>query len=302
MIKKILLYIGLVIAVGLLVAGVIWTNYQASADKCRYVIVDIVNADSTAFVTEGGIINLLNKHDLNPEGKLLSSINADNIEHTLNQSEYLENVECIVKADNNILIKATQLVPVLRVFDGVDSYYLNKHGKRMNANGSYYADVPIVQGHFPNYERALDILPIAEYVEKDEALRDLVTMYTVRDSNNIFIVPCIYGHVVNFGDNTNIANKFAKLKKFYREVMPERGWLTYDTISLKWSYQIVANRRSKKKKAEIFYNPDEEEQAPSLESVTVPGLNDYKMEQKKPQTVDSVKKDTTKKEIKLNTI
>ncbi len=302
MIKKIFLYIGLILAIAALVIGFIWTNLQATADRCRYVIVDIENADSTSFVTQGGIINLLNKNKLNPEGKLLSSINTDKIEQILGQSEYLENIECVILANNNMLIRATQLVPVLRIFDGANSYYLNKHGKRMNANGSYHADVPIVQGHFPNHKSALSILPITKYVEKDEALRELVTMYSVKDSNNIFIVPCIYGHVINFGDNSNIANKFAKLKKFYREVMPEKGWLTYDTISLKWSHQIVANRRSKKKKHEILYNPEEEEQAPTIESVLVPGLNDNKIASSKKLAQPKEKSGSTKKETKLKTI
>lgn len=277
MLKKILIflkYIGLILAIGLIVVGVIWSNHQLSGDKCRYINIDIVNNENVSFVTEGHIINILNNAELNPEGKPITEINTSIIEKTLNQSEYIEKAECVMLSNNNIRIIVTQLIPVLRVFDGSESYYLNKNGKRMKANGRFHADVPIVSGKFNNHADALWVKPIAEFVNQDKDLQELVTMYSVRDSNNILIVPCIYGHVINFGDNSNIENKFAKLKKFYREVMPKKGWLTYDTITLKWSHQIVANRRSKKIKQKIIYNPEEEEVAPPVESIMIDGIND----------------------------
>lgn len=277
MLKKtliILKYIGLILTVGLLVVGIIWANRQISVVKCRNIVIDIVNTDSVSFVTEGNIINILNSSKLNPEGKPINNINTNLIENTLNKSEYIEKAECIMLPNNNMHIIVTQLIPVLRVFNGNESYYLNKNGKRMNASGRFHADVPIVTGEFNHHADALRVKPIAEFVQQDKHLQELITMYSVSDSNNIFIVPCIYGHVINFGDNSNIENKFAKLKKFYREVMPVKGWLTYDTITLKWNHQIVANRRTKKIKQKIIYNPEEEEIAPPIESIIIEGIND----------------------------
>ena len=303
MLKKILTilkYIGLILAIGLLVAGIIWANHQMKGNKCRNIIIDIVNTDSVSFVTKGNIINMINKSGTNPEGKFIPLINTDIIEDSLNKSEYIENVECVILPDDNMLISVTQLIPILRVFDGNESYYLNRKGKRMNAIGRFHAEVPIVSGRFNNHIDALMVLPIAEYVEQDPDLKELITMYSVRNAKNIYIIPCIYGHVINFGDNSNIKNKFDKLKKFYREVMPVKGWLTYDTISLKWDYQIVANRRTKKIKKEIIYNPEEEEVAPSVESIMIQGINDPATLNKDISAIATKKAiDTTSTETKI---
>lgn len=295
-ILKFLKYTGLVLAVGLFVTGIIWANHELTGNKCRNVTIDIVNTDSVAFVTKGNIINMLLTAGMFPEGKAISQINTDKMEDLLNQSEYIESAECVMMPNDNMHITVTQLIPILRVFNGEESYYLNKNGKRMNASSRFHADVPIVSGHFKRHDDALMVRPIADYVQHDKDLQELVTMYSVRDSNNIFIVPCIYGHVINFGDNSNIENKFAKLKKFYREVMPEKGWLTYDTISLKWTHQIVANRRTKKIKQQYIYNPEEEEQAPSIESIMIPGKNDPAtlMKEEKIEPAKTVKADTAK--------
>ena len=294
MLKKILVFLKytlLIIAIAALGVGIVWTNTQAASDKCRHMLIDIVNTDSVAFVTKASILNMINSLELNPEGKTFSQINTDKIEQALNSSEYIENSECVIQENNNIHITVTQLIPILRVFDGDESYYLNKEGKRMNASSRFHTEVPIVCGKFTNHADALIVQPIAEYVQKDKALKDLVTMYTVKDSNNIIVVPCIYGHVINFGNNKGIDNKFKKLKKFYQEVMPEKGWLTYDTITLKWKHQIVASRRSKKAKKVVLYNPEEEEVAPPIESIMITGLNDPATLEKR---ITSTHKDTTK--------
>ena len=294
MLKKILVFLKytlLIIAIAALGVGIVWTNTQAASDKCRHMLIDIVNTDSVAFVSKASILNMINSLELNPEGKTISQINTDKIEQALNSSEYIENSECVIQENNNIHITVTQLIPILRVFDGDESYYLNKEGKRMNASSRFHTELPIVCGKFTNHADALIVQPIAEYVQKDKALKDLVTMYTVKDSNNIIVVPCIYGHVINFGNNKGIDNKFKKLKKFYQEVMPEKGWLTYDTITLKWNHQIVASRRSKKAKKVVLYNPEEEEVAPPIESIMITGLNDPATLEKR---ITSTHKDTTK--------
>ena len=108
-----------------------------------------------------------------------------------------------------------------------------------------------------------------EYVEADSLLSSLVTMYTMRDSNNIFITPAIHGHVVNMGDCDNFEAKFRKLKLFYRKVMPAKGWENYDTISVKWNYQVVATRRQKAVKIEMTYDSAYDEPEPDLQTITV---------------------------------
>lgn len=254
----------------MLVAGILWARSRKADELCRRVKVEIVNSDSTQFVTEQGVMGELAQSGIKVVGKPMWQINAARIEEVLGKSEYLENVECVKARDGQLLIRASQLVPVMRVFDGDDvSYYVNAAGKRMNASAFYHSDVPVVQGHFTQRFPPTRLLPLVSYVEHDSLLRTLVTMYTVRDSNNVFLVPSIYGHVVNMGPVEDIENKFEKLKLFYREVMPAKGWETYDTISVKWSHQVVATRRKKAVKEVMTYDPEDDEVIPDLETMGV---------------------------------
>lgn len=268
--KRLIQNIILLVLASMLVAGILWARSRKADELCRRVKVEIVNSDSTQFVTEQGVMGELAQSGIKVVGKPMWQINAARIEEVLGKSEYLENVECVKARDGQLLIRASQLVPVMRVFDGDGvSYYVNAAGKRMNASAFYHSDVPVVQGHFTQHFPPTRLLPLVSYVEHDSLLRTLVTMYTVRDSNNVFLVPSIYGHVVNMGPVEDIENKFEKLKLFYREVMPAKGWETYDTISVKWSHQVVATRRKKAVKEVMTYDPEDDEVIPDLETMGV---------------------------------
>lgn len=265
--KKILQYVLVLSLVGLLSAAAVWADMQHGTHKCRGVRIEIVNEDSVAFVTRQGISRELNEVGLYPVGRRLSVIDTDSIERRLSESEFMEDVECFFDVDDVLVIRARQLVPVMRVFDGESSYYVNREGKRMSAQGRYHVDVPVVEGHFTDSFKPTALLPMIEYVDADEALSSLVTMYVVRDSCNICFVPSIVGHIVNMGDGTGFKSKFAKLMLFYKEVMPVKGWGTYSEISLKWDHQVVATLRGKDAAPEVEYDPEEDDQAPDVASI-----------------------------------
>ena len=285
-----------------LVTGILWAKDKSRGEKCTGIEVQVINADSTSFVTPQGVLNDLKGQGIKLVGKRMGDINASEIEEALRLSPYLENADIVKCQDGKVLIRVSQLVPVFRVFDGGSSYYVNRAGKHMSATNYYHSDVPVVQGHFTRKFPPTHLLPLIDYVENDSLLHSLVTMYIVRDTNNIILVPSISGHVVNIGNVSGLDNKFAKLKLFYREVMPQRGWNTFDTISVKWNHQVVATRRTKAVQQVIVDAPDDDEQAPDIQTMTVGTAADAKREQQeKAAKADAdVKKEDEKNQKKSN--
>ncbi len=266
--RRILSVLGLAASLAAIIIAGVWANSQADNAVCTKLEVNIINSDSSMFVTRQSILQELAKLHIDPVGERMSKINTKRIEQQLSQSEYLENVECVIVNNHTMLIQASQLVPVMRIFDGNRSYYVNSRGKRMSTTVRYHVDVPVVKGHFTDAFPPSRLLPLINYVENDETLNSLVTMYSMRDSNNIFIVPCITGHVVNIGAPTDLDNKFAKLREFYAKVMPLKGWNYYDTISVKFSHQVVATRRNKALAATFDWASINDEPDADIETMT----------------------------------
>jgi len=252
-----------------MIVGILWARDKSRDELCTEVAVEVINDDSTHFVTPMGVIEELERKHIIVKGKPVWQVNVEDIESKLSQSQYIESVECMFENGGRLKIKVAQIVPVMRVFDGDQSYYVNKDGKRMTAVSTFFADVPIVEGRFGKKYSPLRLLPMINYVEQDSMLRALVTMYCVRDTNNIYIVPSIHGHVVNVGNCDNYESKFQKLKLFYRKVMPVKGWMHYDTISVKWNHQVVATRRDKIVETVQEYNPEEDELADNPQTMRV---------------------------------
>ena len=292
----------LLVLAAALVTGILWAKDKSRGEKCTGIEVQVINADSTSFVTPQGVLNDLKGQGIKLVGKRMGDINASEIEEALRLSPYLENADIVKCQDGKVLIRVSQLVPVFRVFDGGSSYYVNRADKHMSATNYYHSDVPVVQGHFTRKFPPTHLLPLIDYVENDSLLHSLVTMYIVRDTNNIILVPSISGHVVNIGNVSGLDNKFAKLKLFYREVMPQRGWNTFDTISVKWNHQVVATRRTKAVQQVIVDAPDDDEQAPDIQTMTVGTAADVKREQQeKAAKADAdVKKEDEKNQKKSN--
>lgn len=266
MVRHLLQALILIALVAALAVAILWGRGKAAGERCIAVDVEIANADSSAFVTADGVRAQLKTIGIKTEGELMSDINTDRIEEALAASDYVEQAQCAKCPGGRLLVSATQIVPVMRVFDGDNSYYVNRAGKRVPATSSYHADVPVVEGHFDRRWQPTRLLPLIDAVEALDG--EFASMYVARDSNNVFVVPRIKGHVVNFGPVTDIDNKIAKLKLFYKEVMPQKGWMTYDTISLKWNHQVVATRRAKAQKATIDYSDDDDEPMADLQTMT----------------------------------
>ena len=297
--KQLIRYSILLVLAVALTTGILWARDKSKGELCTSIDVEVVNADSTSFVTPQGVLSDLKGQGIKLVGKHMGDIDASDIEEALKLSPYLENADIVKCQDGRLLIRVNQLVPVLRVFDGDNSYYVNRMGKRMEANRYYHCDVPVVQGHFTKRYPETRLLPLINYVENDSLLRSLVTMYCVRDTNNIIIVPQISGHVINIGDASGFENKFVKLKLFYNQVLPKKGWNTYDTISVKWNHQIVATRRVKAVELVFEYNPEDDEQAPDIQTMTVGSAAEAKRDEKQ-QANSSKPEDDKKKEQDKN--
>ena len=62
---------------------------------------------------------------------------------------------------------------------------------------------------------------------------------TLDKKGNIKMYTQVSKQVVEFGRPEEIEEKFKKLKIFYKEILPAKGWNSYDKVSVKFKDQIV---------------------------------------------------------------
>lgn len=235
----------------------VWAGQRDSKRRCSGVEVRIEQHSFMGdTMTQRGVITELAAYDKNLKGKLLTDIDTYAIERYLSRLSNFESVQCYVTTKGKLRISVIPVIPELRVFDGSDSYYVNKDGKRIAANARFFADMPVVSGHFTRGFPATAVLPVAQYIAADSLFKHLIMMIRADSPDDIILVPRIAGHVINIGDARDLPVKFRNIRLAYREIMPHQGWDKYDTISVKFAGRIIATRRNK---AEVSHVPKYEQ-------------------------------------------
>ena len=225
------------------------TRTAASEAPVAGTRISIIDSLDTKFVTEEDILAECGLDTMDLSHTSRGSLDIYRLEQRLRSSDKIQNVNVALLSSGVIDIRVKPMVPVARVFDNGQSYYINAEGKKISADLRYCIDVPVLTGSFDSIRPASRLLPMLDYIASDERLSSLVSTIVQEPDGNIIVVPVIVGHVVNFGDTADVADKFNRLRTFYRQVAPKMGWTTYDEISVKWRGQVVANRRTGKWKS-----------------------------------------------------
>lgn len=202
-------------------------------------------------------------------GEKIRDIDLQALEDYLSKFSNFEEVQCSFDPKSRLTISIMPIKPEVRVFEnGKGSFYVNRQGKRIQADAEFYVDVPVLLTSGKNTAHISEALPVIRFVSADEDLSALTAAFKIDGPKDILIIPRIQGHVVNFGDSTRLIEKKAALLTAYREILPVKGWNTYDTISVKFKDQIVASRRVKAIAQDALPDDDGED----LEEATLPDI------------------------------
>ncbi|MDE5720666.1 MAG: hypothetical protein K2I34_07915 [Paramuribaculum sp.] len=235
-----------IVLLAYLVTALCLSSEAESERRCTGLRIAVNDTTSMKFVTAGELARELGNIPSTAKGMRLLDIDTDSIERILSRIDKIESVQAVRLNDGYVLVTVDPMRPVARVFDGDKSYYINREGKRISADARYHIDVPVIQGRIDDTRSmARDILPLIDYIASDSLWNSLVSMIKIDSPTDVMLVPIIRGQIINFGSPDNFDNKFGRLRRMYTEVLPVKGWNNYDTISVKWSGQIVATRRHK---------------------------------------------------------
>lgn len=229
-----------------LVVAVSFTGGRAA--RSPYTRVDIVIDDSarTGFITRADIVRETDSLPVRYPYLSRGRVNTLRLSRHLNGLRNIERASVTALNDGSLLIRVVPMIPVARVFtpDG-NQHYVNRQGKRLTASVDYNVDVPVILAPYHGERVLARALPLLDYLKAHPDIDPFVTAITLEARGDIIVSPPMRGHVVNLGDASDIDDKLARLRTFYRDVMPRQGWEYYDTVSVKYRRQIVATRRHK---------------------------------------------------------
>lgn len=228
--------------------------------------INIHNNDENMFLSETDVKEFFNQRGDSLLDSRYRSINIPELEKALNSHPAIENAEVSADLNGEIKVEILQRTPVLRIINkSGESYYIDSQGKLMPLSENYSARVIIANGEIfepfaRRYEFSVnqisnnklfkevslldDIYDVSDYINRDTSLSKLIHQIYVNKDRELELFPAIGNHKIVFGDANNIAEKFNKLKLFYKEGLNKSdSWTKYSTINLKYKNLVVCTKK-----------------------------------------------------------
>jgi cell division protein FtsQ len=89
-----------------------------------------------------------------------------------------------------------------------------------------------------------DVYDVANFINRDSVLVNLIHQIYVNEEKEIELFPAIGDQKIVFGNATDVAEKFNKLKLFYTEGLNKSdSWTKYSNINLKYKNLVVCTKK-----------------------------------------------------------
>ncbi|MDW8274608.1 MAG: hypothetical protein RMJ53_10305 [Chitinophagales bacterium] len=169
------------------------------------------------------------------------------IEQDLDAHPFIRKAQVYIDQQQNIVIEVTQERPVLRIInhDGTNCF-LTDINTLIPVSNSCPVRLPVVLGQVitqsPERDSAVQysLFEFINILSRDTFLKAFVDQIWVDENGEVSLIPLCGNHEVKLGLlQDNIQEKLKRLKIFYKDVLPAKGWETYKEINLRYRGQLV---------------------------------------------------------------
>jgi cell division protein FtsQ len=215
------------------------------------IIVKVENANENQFLDEQDVIDLMQLNHENLKGVSLDRLNMKEIEKRIKKNRFVEDAELYSDLKGNLIVKATLRRPVARIVrnDGPDGY-IAEDGTVMPVSDKFTTRVVLLSGAFSrvllqseNLNKSVEgkqLMEMLAIIRADEFWRAQIAQLDIDSKARVSMFPQVGSQLIQFGKPENLELKFKKLRIFYKEILPQKGWNAYERVNLEYEGQIIA--------------------------------------------------------------
>lgn len=225
---------------------------QQTAKHCKNVIIDIDKGEAeNFFVTKADVERLLNDNGQEGiKGKAYTALNFKELESRVLSNRLVKNCQVARDLKGDLLVELEQHRPIARItFTGglssMQDLYVSKDGSFLPMSEHYTSRVMLLSGIYFEKRRHLKsakdqtLLALLNYIEKDPFWKAQLAQAEVNSHQEVTFIPQIGNHRIDFGSPEGMEAKFEKIKIFYKNILPAKGWGHYSKVTVKYRNQIV---------------------------------------------------------------
>ncbi|RED92448.1 cell division protein FtsQ/DivIB [Marinoscillum furvescens] len=226
-----------------------FTGVKSSSRPVNDVLVTIEDQDGDFFTDQLEVLNLLNDESTDYVlGLAIDDLDLKELERRVERNPFIKDAQVYRDIKGNLMVKVQQVRPIARVFSpsGPDQY-ISVDGELLPTTARHTARVPIIElersfsweQNITETEYGQELLNTLKYIDGDKFWKAQIAHIVIARDGELTFLPQVTKQEVKFGMPEKLEKKFRKLKVFYKEILPNKGWNTYSMVNLKFENQIV---------------------------------------------------------------
>ncbi len=210
---------------------------------CTDVHVEVTDSLNSGFVSPEQIKAALLKKYPEVLGNAVEGINCEEIELFLKKHQAIKECEAFCTVNGVLNVFIGQRKPLLRVFSGYDSYYIDEDGNKMPLFDQFSAQVLVLSGHVNLLDSLNEVVSFAHFVENDPFWSAQIEQIYVEKNGEYSLAPRVGDQIIYLGSLDRFQEKMRNLYALYTQGLDPREWNNYKEISLKFEGQIICTKR-----------------------------------------------------------
>ena len=222
--------------------------------ECERLEVCILDSMENSFVSKADVRKFLDKEYGQYIGLPLDSLDLVKIEKIVDGRSAVMKSQAYVTKDGTLHVDVTQRRPVVRFQKKDGGFYADAEGYIFPLQSSYASHVQVIDGKIPlaansGYKGGIsdpqekewfgDMMRLVNYIENSKVWKGKIVQIHIADNGDIALIPRQGDEIFILGKADRLEEKFMKMEKYYKVIIPEKGSEAYKTIDLRYRGQIV---------------------------------------------------------------
>jgi cell division protein FtsQ len=217
---------------------------------CTKVHVSIENTLNNYFINDTDVMSLITNNGRDRlVGEPYKNIDLKNLEKRIKTNKFIRNCQVSRDLKGELSVDVKQRRPIARIVQryGPDAY-ISDQGEVLPLSDRFTARVvlieadnaePLVEKDLLETESGKSFFQLLQFIDGHKFWKAQIAQLYMNADGTILLYPQVGKQVIEFGTATDIERKFNKLKIFYKQIVPVKGWNRYSRVSLAYHNQII---------------------------------------------------------------
>jgi cell division protein FtsQ len=232
--------IRLVLMFGLVIVLFSFTSNRNENRKLTKTKVVFVG-ENASFLKQETVNKLLIENNADASAIRKDKLDLNKLEKAVSSDPMVEKSEVFVTIDGVLKAVVKQKTPIVRVFDGKRSFYIDYKGNTMPLSANFTARVPLVLGVI----RKQNSEALAELFRKiydDEFLKKNIIAIQIMPNGSLKMLNRNFDYQIDFGGAKNVDAKFQNYKAFFQKAVVDSSLYKYKKIDLRFTQQVICTK------------------------------------------------------------